>query len=139
MRLQCRGLDADTTPVTMCVFCGTADTTNTAVSTVILTLVFVVQKDADGTPVSAEGDPASGTNLASVLYFLTSSTSDRLDGVTIHGMSLFLVFLVFAFRLVVAKATAEILSTTGGEEHGLPFVMYASCLGHLCLRYCGMV
>jgi len=97
----------------------------------ILPLVFVIQQDTDGTPIGAKCDAASGTYLPCVLYFLTRDALYRLDGVAVHGMSLFLISFVLAFHLVVTKATGEICVATGGEEHGSAFVMYASCLGHL--------
>jgi hypothetical protein len=117
--------------MTMSVFCGTADTTDPTIGTMKLPLVFVIQQDTDGTPIGPKRDATSGTYLSGVLCFLTRNALYCIDGVAIHGMSLFLVFLVFAFHLVVTKATSEICVTTGRKKQCLLFVMYASRLGHL--------
>ena len=116
---------------------GSAYATNSAVRAVILPLVFVVQKNAFGAPIGAEGDTAGPTGLRHVLDLLTPFTLDRLDRTSIQRMRLFAIGFVLVLGLVVTEATGEELSATGGKENGFAFVMRASfvVLRHFILSF----
>jgi hypothetical protein len=103
----------------------------------ILALVFVVQQDASGAPIGAEGDATGTTCLPRILDFLTMFTLDRLDRMTIHCVCFFAIGFVLVLGLVVAEATGEKRSATGGQKNGLAFVMLAPfvVLRHLSLSF----
>ena len=114
MGLQTCGLDADATFVTVTVFGRAADPTDPAVATVILSLVFVVEEDADGAPVGTQSRGTRLTGLAGRLYGFTEHTLDRRNGMSIEGMSLFVVAFALVFDGVVAESAGEEFVATGG-------------------------
>jgi hypothetical protein len=109
-----RCLDTDAARVAMGVFCGTADTTDTTVATVKLSLVFIVKKDAHRAPVGTEGHGTGDTRLAGWLNRIAQLTFDRLDSMTIQRMGLFVIGFFVVFDGVVAEPAGEEFIAAGG-------------------------
>jgi len=78
-----RGLDADPAFVAVRVGFLTADATDSALVTVELALVDVVEEDTLRTPIGAESDAAGGANLICILNGVASHTLDRLHGLPV--------------------------------------------------------
>ena len=132
MRLQTCGLDTDTALVAMTVFGRTANPTDAAGFTVILSLVFIVQKNTDGAPIGAQSRGTRPTGLASRLYSLTEHTLDRRYGMSIHRMRLLVIGFALIFDGVVAEPTGEEFVATGGQQHGFALVMGTATVFTVC-------
>ena len=123
MRLQTCGLDTDAALVAMTVFGRATDATDPTGVAMILSLIFVVEEDADGAPVGTQSRGTRLTGLAGRLYSLTELTLDRRNGMSIEGMSLFMVAFALVFDGVVAESAGEEFVTAGCQKDGLALVM----------------
>lgn len=102
------------------------NTTDTTLVAMILALVYVVEKNADGTPIGAERNAAALTDLFGVLYSSTVAALDGLDGFAIHLMGLLGIGIGLILGGVMAEAASEEFVTAGGEQRGLASVVIAS-------------
>lgn len=124
-----RFFDTDATAVTMLVILDATDTTNSTGVTMILSLVFVIQKDTDGAPVSTEAGTAHQADLCGSLLGSATHTFNRGDRMPIHCMGLFGIALLFICDFVVAKTTGHEYVAAGGQQHRFPFVMFTAFVG----------
>ncbi len=109
-----RCLDTDAALVAMSVFGGTSHSADSTVATVKLSLVFVIKKDAHRAPVGAEGHGTGDARRAGWLNRVTQLTFDRLDGMTIQRMGLFVIGFFIVFDGVVAEPAGEEFVAAGG-------------------------
>lgn len=107
-------LDTDSARVAVSVFDRAADATDSTITTVKLSLVFVVEQNAHRAPVGAEGRCTGDTRLAGRLNRVAQLTLDRLDRMTIQRMGLFVIGFFVVFDGVVAEPAGEELVAAGG-------------------------
>jgi hypothetical protein len=112
--VEYRCLDTDAALVAMGVFGGTSHSTDATVATVKLSLVLVVKQNTSGTPVGAEGHGTGDTRRAGWLNCVAQLTFDRLDGMTIQRMGLFVIGFFIVFDGVMAEPAGEEFVTAGG-------------------------
>ncbi len=112
--VEYRRLDTDTALVAVGVFGGTSHSADATVATVKLSLVFVVEQNASGTPVGAEGHGTGDTRRTGWLNRVTQLTFDRLNGMTIQCMGLFVIGFFVVFDGVVAEPAGEEFIAAGG-------------------------
>jgi hypothetical protein len=118
-----RCLDTDSALVAMGMFGGTSHSADATVAAVKLSLVFVIKKDAHRAPVGTEGRGTRGTRLAGWLNRVTQLTFDRLDGMTIQCVGLFVIGFFVVFDGVVAEPAGEEFVAAGSQKNGFALVM----------------
>jgi hypothetical protein len=118
-----RCLDTDAALVAMGVFDRASNSTDTTVATVKLSLVFIVKKDAHRTPVGTESHGTGDTRRTGWLNCVAQHTFDRLDGMTIQRMGLFVIGFFFVFDGVVAEPAGEEFVAAGSQKNGFALVM----------------
>jgi hypothetical protein len=114
MTLECCRFHADAALVTVDMRRKSADTADAALVAVELSLVLVVQQNADGTPVPAHDDAAACADLAGGLFERTLRASHGLHQVPIHCMRLLHILFVFQSNLVMTEPATKELIATGG-------------------------
>jgi len=134
VRLKGRRFHANAALVAVRVILSSADPTNAALVAVKLALVFVVQKNTDGTPIGAEHGATAIviTHLMRLLYQVAAHTLDGLDGMPVHRMRLPNVWFLFIVELVVTKSAGHVVPTAGGQEGGFSSVMGTALIGDGC-------
>jgi hypothetical protein len=93
---------------------GATDTADSALRTVVLPLVLVIQEHAYGAPIGTHDNAAPLADLAGVLNKRTPHTSHSNNRVPIHHMASLHILFVFELNLVVAEPATKELITTGG-------------------------
>jgi len=102
-----RCLDTDAALVAMGVFDRASNSTDDTVATVKLSLVFVVEQNTHRAPVGTEGHSTGDTRRTGWLNRVTQLTFDRLDGMTIQRMGLFVIGFFIVFDGVMAEPAGE--------------------------------
>jgi hypothetical protein len=91
----------------MSVFGGASHSADATITAVKLSLVLVIEQNAHRAPVGAEGHGTGGTRRAGWLNCVTQLTFDRLDGMTIQCVGLFVIGFFIVFDGVVAEPAGE--------------------------------
>jgi len=129
VRLQGGGKDARAALVAMRMGVFTSHAANPTLVAVVLTLVHVVQEDADGAPIEAQGDAAGGAGLSCVLYRIAPHTLDGFHGFSVQLVGLLGIRVLIIHCGVVAEAAAKECVAARGEQGCLAFVVFAAFVG----------
>jgi hypothetical protein len=123
MRIDGIYMDTDSTLITMNMILRTTHSTDSALVTVVLALVLIVQENAQGTPIGTHDGLAGFTDLLGILNGLTGYAFDLLDRLPIHGMRLLDILFVLILLFVVAEPTRKELVTARGQKKCSAFIM----------------
>jgi hypothetical protein len=115
MGLQNCRFHTDTALITVGMLRGSTNTTDPTLIAMVLPLVLVVQEDTYSAPIGTHDNATSFTDLVGLLFQRTQSTTNSLDGLAVHHMSLLDILFVLVLNLVMAKATRKPFATTGGQ------------------------
>ena len=119
-------LDADAALVAVRMGLFAPHATNSALVAMVLSLVHVVQQDADWAPIETQDDAARGTCLSCVLLRIASHTLDGSHCGPVHRVGFFRIGVAVVPRLVVTEPTAEEFLAARRQQGRFAFVMGAA-------------
>jgi hypothetical protein len=114
MRIYGIDVDTDAALITVNMIIRTPNPTDSALLTVVLALVLIIQENTYGTPIGAHGCVTRFTDLLGVLNSLTRYAFDLLDSLSVHSMGFLRVLLLLVFLFVMTEpAGKEFLAARG--------------------------